>query len=347
MFGGRLTKPLGYFVSIANGFDTIGILDAFLDLEYDPRLRLRVGRFKTPFTYEFLVEPVQGLIVPERSLFFNNFGLNRDNGIMAYGRLANNTFDYAVGIFNGSRNGLLNRNNSQDVAAFINWKPFNNNQGSLLENFNIGGSVFAGNENNLPVPQTLRTAVATSGNAIIGVPFLTFNHNVRESGDRAFWDLHTAWFYRQLAVVAEWGSGFQDYALSSDMASRTHLPVQSWYVQAGYFLTGETRSGFGIVKPKSPFDIRKGQFGTGAIEPFLRYDMLNLGGQVFTNGLADPNSWTNNLYMTDVGVNWHLTQYLKIYFDWQHAVFGNPVVYAPSRLQKTSNMFMVRFQVYF
>ena len=29
----------------------------------------------------------------------------------------------------------------------------------------------------------------------------------------AFWDLHAAWFYKQLAVIGEWGSGFQDYAL--------------------------------------------------------------------------------------------------------------------------------------
>ena len=65
------------------------------------------GRFKTPFTYEFFVEPVQGLILPERSIFFNNFGQNRDLGIMAFGRLFNNTFDYATGIFNGNRNGYI------------------------------------------------------------------------------------------------------------------------------------------------------------------------------------------------------------------------------------------------
>ena len=87
MFSGRMTKPIGYFVSMANGFDVFSVLDAFLDLEYDPRLRLRMGRFKTPFTYEFMVDPIQGLIQPERSVFFNNFGLNRDLGVMAYGRL--------------------------------------------------------------------------------------------------------------------------------------------------------------------------------------------------------------------------------------------------------------------
>ena len=66
---------------------------------------MRAGRFKTPFTYEFFVEPVQGLLSPERSVFFNNFGQNRDLGVMAFGRLFDKKLDYAVGIFNGTRNG--------------------------------------------------------------------------------------------------------------------------------------------------------------------------------------------------------------------------------------------------
>ena len=67
MFSGRITKPVGYFVSFSNGFDTFSLLDVFLDLELEPRLVVRAGRFKTPFTYEFMVEPIQGLILPERS----------------------------------------------------------------------------------------------------------------------------------------------------------------------------------------------------------------------------------------------------------------------------------------
>ena len=59
-------QGFGYFLSFANGFDTFCLLDVFLDFQFDPRLVVRAGRFKTPFTYEFLVEPIQGLILPER-----------------------------------------------------------------------------------------------------------------------------------------------------------------------------------------------------------------------------------------------------------------------------------------
>ncbi len=347
MFSGRVGKPIGYFVSLANGFDAITLLDAFMDFTWDPRLQLRAGRFKTPFTYEFFVEPVQGLLSPERSVFFNNFGQNRDLGVMAYGRLLDKKLDYAVGIFNGARNTLVDQNDAKSVSAFLNWKPFGDEEETLLENFNIGGSVFAGHQDNIPIPQTLRTAVPTTGNAVAGIPFLAFNNNVRESGDMTFWDLHTAWFYRQLSVIGEWGSGFQDYALASNLQARTHLPVQSFYVQAGYFLTGETASSVGIVKPLRPFDLRKGHFGLGAVELTGRYAYMDIGREVFTNGLADANLWTNRLSLTDVGLNWHLTQYLKVYLDWQHGDFGSPVQFAPGRRQETSDMFLLRAQLFF
>lgn len=347
MASGRLTKPFGYFISEANGFDALSILDCFVDIDYDPRLRFRLGRFKTPFTYEFFVEPVQGLVVPERSLFFNNFALNRDLGAMAFGRLAHNKLDYAVGIFNGNRNGFVDNDNNKDIAAFMNYRPWGDEENTLLENFNIGGSVFAGNQQHSPTPVVMRTIVPTAGNSVAGVPFLTLNNNVINSGERALWDLHVAWFYKQLAVIAEWGSGFESFAIANTAGGRTRIPVQGFYAQGSYLLTGETRSSIGLVKPFSPFDIRKGKFGTGAWEPFVRYESLNISKDIFTSGLADPNLWTNSLYTATVGVNWHLTQYVKMYFDWNHAVFGNSVLYSPGHLQKTSDMFLVRFQLFF
>jgi phosphate-selective porin OprO and OprP len=347
MFSGRITKPIGYFVSMANGFDTFSLLDVFLDLQFDPRFVVRAGRFKTPFTYEFLVEPLQGLILPERSLFFNNFGLNRDLGVMGYGRLFANTLDYAAGIFNGARNGFVAPTDDKFFAAYANFKPFVNAEGSVLENFNIGGSVLEGNEQIVPIPAILRTNVPTTGNAVAGVPFLAFNSNVRQSGSLSFWDLHTAWYYQQLAVLAEWQSGFQDYAQTSNLAARTHLPVQSYYIEAGYLLTGETRSSVGIVKPRHPFNLKQGQFGLGAWELTGRYNFMDIGSQVFKNGLADQNLWANRLYTTNLGFNWHINQYLKFYFTWEHAEFNQPVIYAPTHRQATSDMFMARIQLYF
>ena len=349
MFSGRITKPWEYFLSFQNGFDTFTGLDMFLNAHYDDRVQVKMGRFKTPFTYEFYTEPIQGLIQPERSLFFNNFALNRSVGGMVWGRLFNTTapLDYAVGIFNGDRNSFLASSDAKNVLAYLNWRPFALLEGSAVENFVLGGSVMEGSETNVPNPATFRTVVATAGNAVNGVPFLSFNANARESGARAFWDLHAAWYYQQLSLIAEWQSGYQDYALTTNLAAHDRIGVESYYVQAGYFITGETVSGRNVVKPLRDFDIRKGKRGPGAIELAGRFNSLNLTKNIFSSGLADGNIWTNNLYTTDLGFNWYINQYIKVYFTWQHAVFGNPVQYNANAMQKTSDLFLLRFQLYF
>ena len=347
MFSGRITQALRLLRLARQRLRQPLAARRLPRLHYDPRLQFRVGRFKTPFTYEFFVEPIQGLLSPERSLFFNNFGQNRDLGVMAFGRLFDKKLDYAVGIFNGTRNGFVDLNDAKNVSAFLNWKPFGDEEETLLENFNIGGSVFAGNQNNIPIPQTLRTIVPTAGNPVARRPVPRVQQRRPRVGRHGVLGPPRGLVLPQLSVIGEWGSGFQDYALANNLQARTNLPVQSFYVQAGYFLTGETASSVGIVKPLRPFDLRKGHFGLGAFELTGRYAYMDIGREVFTNGLADPNLWTNRLSLTDVGLNWHLTQYLKVYLDWQHADFGSPVQFAPGRRQSTSDMFLLRAQLFF
>ena len=286
MFSGRITKPLGYFVSLAEGFDTVNILDVFLDINADPRFNIRMGRYKMTFTYEFFVEPPQALISPEYSLFFNNFGQNRDLGVMAYGRILQNKVDYAAGIFNGSRNGFLATQDQKYFSGFLNWKPFGNAEDSLLENFNVGGSVFAGDTTTpiVPNPPILRTSVPTSGNALLSEPFLAFNSAVRQSGLLAFWDLTHGLFLQPSS------DGLRRIGRAVSRITLLRAPLRTgpvcrfraYYIQAGYFLTGERVGSIGVVKPLSPFDIRRGHFGTGAWEITGRYSTLNVGDEVFT-----------------------------------------------------------------
>jgi len=124
--------------------------------------------------------------------------------------------------------------------------------------------------------------------------------------------------------------------------------VGGYFVQAGYLLTGETITDRVVIDPIRRFDLRRGRFGLGAWEVTARYSAITLGNQVFTQGLADPNLWTNRADMVDVGLNWYLSKWVKIYFDWEHAAFAQPVYYRPGPfLQKTSDLFWLRLQLYF
>ncbi len=293
--------------------------------------------------------PIQGLIQPERSLFFNNFALNRQAGFMAWGQLFDKRLDYAAGIFNTNRNGLFDTSDGKNFLAYLNYRPFLTNEGSPFQFLAFGGSVDTGEQVSLPQPRVLRTIVPTIGNATFGVPFLTFNDNIRESGVHALWTAHAALYHNHLSIVGELGTGYQNYAPANALRDRTPVDIESYYVQAGYFITGETVSGRGVVKPLRPFDVRPGKEGPGAVELVARYNSLALGEEVFTRNLADPNLWANSLYTTDLGFNWYLNEYIKILFTWEHAVFDDPVQFNvnPIRRQLTSDLFLIRCQIFF
>jgi phosphate-selective porin OprO/OprP len=355
-FSGRMTKPIEYQLSFQRTLNNFDVLNAYVNFHYDDRFQFRIGRFKPPYTFEWYKASIWELLAPERSLFALNFGPNRMVGLMGSGFLFQERLEYAVGVFGGARNSYQDFNNGKDVMALIDYKPFFQSGRPELKNFAIGGSLDNGRENNPLVPAVLRTSTnatgdpitATSGANLTSVPFLAFNNNVKEKGQRALWEIHTTYFYKGLSLLGAWDSGRNDFSLTSPDARPVNVPVGGYFVQVGYLLTGETRERLSLVKPLRPFDLRRGKYGYGAFEIQARFSELEVGRSVFTAGLADPNLWTNRAEMIDVGLNWYLNQYTKLYFDWERAFFAQPVYYRPGPgMQKVSDLYWLRLQLYF
>jgi phosphate-selective porin OprO/OprP len=149
---------------------------------------------------------------------------------------------------------------------------------------------------------------------------------------------HAVLYYRSLMVPAQYNGGFQNY--SNNGHTQVNVPYEGWFIQATDFITGEqvTRR-VNLVKPIKDFGLKKGKRGVGAIEVHGRFAQMNIGRNAFSQGLADPNLWTNNVYVIDLGANWYLNFYTKIYFDWQHSVYG--------KYMETTNLFWLRFQLFF
>jgi phosphate-selective porin OprO/OprP len=353
-FTGRLTKPIAYHLAFqdANG-GGLQLLNAFLDFTRDERFQVRIGRFKTPYTYEFYKIPIPELYLPERSIFNVNYQGNRQIGAMAWGEIFDRRLEYAVGPFNGARNSYQDFNSTPDLFAFVNLTPFLKSEYTWLQNFNIGGSMNWGVQNNPIAPSNLRTNQQTSTDAptsnsaasASSVPFLGFNSNVRERGVRELWELHTAYYYKGLTVLASWDAGFDSYATPGNKP--VAVPVNGYSIHAAYLLTGETVNDYSMIDPLRPFDLRPGRFGLGAFQPTARYSTISLGNQIFTGGFSDPNQWTNHVQMTDVGFNWYLNKWTKIFFDWEHAMFASPVAIAPGRTQVANDLFWFRFQFFY
>lgn len=350
-FLGRATKNVEFYTSINRGYGSLDLLDAFVDLIASEQFQLRAGRMKTPYTYEYWKIAEGDLIAPERSLFVGNLAPNRQIGFMGHGRLLDKRVEYAIGAFNGPRRSFQDFNNAKDFFLFVNAKPFLNEEDMpLLRQLNIGGSYNFGSQHNPLQPGELNTANDQTPNTAVDTlspTFMKFNPNVIENGMREQWSLDLEWYYKSFNIMAGFQAGQQNYSVGSS-PFQTRVPMTGFEVTAFWFVTGEqiTRR-VNVLEPIHSFGYRDGRWYFGALELYTRYSSVNMGRQVFSAGLVDPNLWTNQAYAFDTGLNWYLNHYTKIYLDWQHSVFGAPVVLAPGRYTSDMNLFWLRLQVFF
>ncbi len=222
----------------------------------------------------------------------------------------------------------------------------------LLRNFNVGVSGFLGKQVSPQSPLPLRTSLQTSENDPGAQKatsiFLQYNDDAYLIGGRSASALHIAWYVGGLSVEIEW-QGSRDHYERAGQPFQVSVPVSGNHFTASYFITGETITGRGMVTPLRPFDPARNSWGPGAIEPFARYSNLSLGQTVFTAGLANSQDWTRTIGMTDIGFNWYLTRYLKIYVDWQHSMYDTPVLLNPATgvRSRENDLFWIRGQLYY
>ncbi len=311
-FSGRVARFVEFRVmpELAGGSATL--LDGYVDLRFTPSFRIRGGKEKTPVGYELLIGDAS-LLFPERSVV-SQLVPNRDVGFSAQGEAVAGRIVYAGGIYNG--NALdggntpndIDTNSGKDLAGRIVVLPFRtsatppsrwNNVG-----FHLGGSV--GDQTGaLP---SLRT---TGGQTYFAYAATTADGRRTRITPAAF------------AYVGPFG-GFAEYARSTSEVVHAGAPFtvanDAWSVNASYVLTGESTSERG-VRPRAPFEPGAGHWG--AVQLAVRYAEIAVDDEVFSAGLATPDSSRKTTQLT-VGANWYLTHYIKIYGTYERFAFDGP-----------------------
>ncbi|MGE5192674.1 MAG: hypothetical protein ACM3U2_09240, partial [Deltaproteobacteria bacterium] len=159
---GNISPYVRYYTVINRGYGSLDILDSWTDWgigEIDrDKLQIRIGRMKTPYTYEYIKVAENDLIAAERSVFVGNLAPNREIGAMVHGQIYNKRLEYALGVFNGPRRSFQDFNSGEDLFVFTNTKPFLEGDNEVLKQLNIGGSWNWGNQHNPVQPAALRTA---------------------------------------------------------------------------------------------------------------------------------------------------------------------------------------------
>jgi phosphate-selective porin OprO/OprP len=336
--------------SVEGVFD---LLDANLDIRFREQFQLRLGRTLIPYSYTWYDHLEQYFIVPERPLFPLNFGLARTSGVQIWGNDPYRRWQYSVGLYDGRAAGLADNSTTTDAVSYLNVRPFAQRCcGGILENFNIGGSVVLGKFRRPTELLPLRTSIQSSENdeaaTSASAVFLEYNPNVVGLGDRLVGAVHAAWYYGPFSMETEWNAGQLEH-LNEGNDEVVDVQTDGFHVTFASFVTGETVRGREVVQPLRPFDPRCGFRNLGALEPFVRYSYLKLGDEVFDEGLANPDEWTNEVSMTDVGINWYLNRYVKFYFDWQHAAYATPVLVneETGKVSNSNDLYWIRCQFYF
>ncbi len=149
---GKLTQRLKYKIQ-GDFVNSPMLVDAYLKYAICPEFALQIGQFKTPFTLESPINPlnleifdygdaVRGLVGYKDVCGVGKLG--RDIGIMATGTLFSvedkgfGIVDYSLGIFNGNGINIVDNNMGKDFAGRIEIHP-------MLKALTLTGSLYYGN----------------------------------------------------------------------------------------------------------------------------------------------------------------------------------------------------------
>lgn len=104
--------------------DAVYVLDAFIDLAFDPAFKLKWGQFRTPFD-RHEDHTASDLLFADFAPVANYFWTSRDKGAMAHGALASHKLQYFIGVFMGSpANQAASLSESWQLNARIHIDPF-------------------------------------------------------------------------------------------------------------------------------------------------------------------------------------------------------------------------------
>ena len=139
-FEGQLTDVFEYELSLQRSVEgTFDVLDANVNFVQSEQFQVRAGRALVPYSYAWYDHLEQYYITPERGLFALNFGLARQAGVFAHGKLREDRVQYAVGATFGQLSGLADTNTTRDGVGYLNIKPFlHTTRHSWLRALNVG-----------------------------------------------------------------------------------------------------------------------------------------------------------------------------------------------------------------
>jgi phosphate-selective porin OprO/OprP len=327
---GTVAKYFDFYINPDFGGGTTVLQDAYLDVHTTPKLRVRSGKFKTPFGLERLYSG-SALLFVERALP-TAIALNRDLGVQVHGELAGGVLLYQAGIFNGVVDGGSadgDTNDGKDLAGRVFLQPFKRGGTKALARLGLGIAATRGEQSGaLPSYR--------SGGQLT---FFSYASGVTADGTHTRVSPQTQWSHGPVGLFGEYARSSQDARRGNDVV---RVSNHAWQAAVAVVLTGEAASPGG-VKPGRPFDPAKGQWG--ALELAARWSTLTIDADAFARGLADPSRSAREARAWGLGLNWYLDRNVRQSLSYERTTFEGGAAAGGDR--RAENAFFIRSQISF
>ncbi len=314
-FDGTVSERAEFRVQPDFGGGTVTLWDAYLDLAYEPRARLRAGKFKTPFGLERLQSSHQTPFV--EAAHTTSLTPNYDVGLQVHGEMWGGILGYALGIFNGAADGGSSdgdTSDNKDFAARVFAHPFRNGPAAALKELGLGAAATAGKHKGTTASPGLASYKSPGQNT-----FFSYRSDVVADGDRVRFSPQAYWYPGRLGFLGEYVASAQEVK-STTTVTRDTLTHRAWQAAVYFVLTGENASYKG-VKPKAVFD--PGQGTWGAWELAARYHELTLDPDAFLR-YADPAKSAQRARSWTGGLNWYVNANVKFGLSHTGGAAGGP-----------------------
>ncbi len=310
---GNLGPLVAYRLTPEFAGDSATLLDAWVDLRFNPAAIVRLGRQKSPVGLESL-QLASEIPFVERG-FATELAPNHDIGVQLLGEVLKGEASYGIGVFNGAPDGRdspsLNADDHVELAGRLFFEPWRNDANALSGlGFGLAGS---------------RGEKTGAGNPLLP--------RYRTPGQNVFFNYRTAviadgthqrispqfYYYRQrLGLLGEWIRSSQEVVLPGSAPRRATLDHTGWQLAATWFLTGEDASYRGLRRPNAPFAL--GRDGWGAFELFGRIGELVVDRDAFPI-FSNLETSAERARSYTLGVNWYLNPHAKLLVNYSHTEF--------------------------
>ena len=323
---GTVYKYYDFNISGEFGKGNSDLWDGYMGFNYLPEAKIRIGQFKAPFSLEWYSSADWRDFI-EMPLPIDNLTPDRDIGAMIHGDIAKGILNYGLAICNGSGKNTSDTNDDKDVVARVVLSPFAGSENTLLKGLHFGGGISHGREETKRDEMRRKGRFQTAGET----KFFQLKEDVFHDGERTRYGAELCYMVGPFSLKGEWVRTNLDDLYKKEGGPRDDFHVDGGYVSVSYVVTGEsqpfTDGRYGMIKPKSSFDPRKGAWG--ALQLVARYENLSIDDDLLKKGYA---TGTDEAEGFTIGANWYLNDAVRLMLNYNRTEFDDNIKVGGKRI---------------